>query len=130
MSVFPEPGQKKARKRKSSADVLEELEGDWFNWVGHFGNSIRGKNGVVLAVSRAVNHHVSNEISYFPFIDRVAPDSHLCLICGDYCHTSDNKPSNACRHIREKHWSVTSIYEDLPTGYKNQAANEWKQELQ
>ena len=46
---------KVTRKKKVAADLNESLPGGWFNWVGHFGKSIRGINGTLLAVSIPVN---------------------------------------------------------------------------
>lgn len=42
------------RKKKVAADLDESLPGVWFNWVGHFGNSIRGINGTLLVGSISI----------------------------------------------------------------------------
>lgn len=62
---------------------------------------------------------MSSEVSNYPLIERLSDTIHLCLICNTKCMTTENIPSNACEHVREKHWRVTSVYDDFSIGNKN-----------
>ena len=119
---------KSAPKRKKSCSDIE-LPGDWFTWQGDFGNSIVSKTGDLLRVSFSVRHFESNQICYYSHIDRVSSVLHRCLICNTSVSTTENKPSNACRHVKNHHWDITHIYDDIPEHNKDEFERKWKEAI-